>query len=126
VDVTAALSRERRDVLRSCRGERKPLRPEERQLIPVSPLKFNQSADHAKEAATTQSLRIAPLQDGPLAVLEKVLGDTVHLGGIVTSCQFDAIILSSSASLLVGGGWNLRAGGRNERCLEDEQYGQFA
>src|SRR4051812_44906640 len=57
------------------------LQAEKRQLVPVAALEDDLAADDMKEAAAAQSLRIAPFEDRPLAILEHVLDDAMHLEG---------------------------------------------
>ncbi len=48
--------------------------PEERQLVPLTSLKRDLAIHHVKEAPPAQPQRILPFENGPLAVLEDVLG----------------------------------------------------
>jgi len=58
------------------------VKSEEGQLISIAPLKCDASVNDVEEAASTQSLRVPPLQDGPLAILEEVFGNANHLGRV--------------------------------------------
>src|SRR5262249_9123191 len=48
--------------------------------VPISPLEGNPSVNDVKEPAAAQPFRVAPLQDGPFSVLEKVFRDADHPG----------------------------------------------
>jgi hypothetical protein len=51
----------------------------ESELIPVATLELNPSVDNAEETATTETGRIAPLEDRPLTIFEQILDETHHL-----------------------------------------------
>src|SRR5437667_3893317 len=59
--------------------ERKPVRLQEGEAVPISSLKGNLLVLDAEEAAPVQPERVFPLEDRPLAVLEDVLHDADHL-----------------------------------------------
>ncbi len=62
----------------SLNGE--PMLLQEGELIPISPLKCNFSANNLEEPASAQAQRVLPLQDRPLSVFKYVLNNTDHLG----------------------------------------------
>src|SRR5215475_12883143 len=51
-------------------GQRQTVEPEERQLVPIASLERDLAVDNVKEAAASQSIRIAPFEDRPFAVFE--------------------------------------------------------
>jgi hypothetical protein len=52
----------------------------EGQLVPIPALKNDFIVDDVKEAATPKSERVAPFEDGPLAVFKNVLHEATHFG----------------------------------------------
>lgn len=58
---------------------RQALRSEKGQLVEIAALEHDLALAHPKEAAAAQPIRIAPFQNGPVALLEQVLDQTVHL-----------------------------------------------
>jgi hypothetical protein len=52
---------------------------EKGKLVPVAALENDLAADDMKEATSSQTFRIAPLQNRPLPILEDVLDDADHL-----------------------------------------------
>src|SRR5512133_3444105 len=67
--------------LDSTLGNGQSVLPEEAQLVPVAALEGDPSSHDAEEPAPAQAQGIAPLEDGPLAVLEEVLHEAHHLCG---------------------------------------------
>jgi hypothetical protein len=53
---------------------------QERQFIPVSPLKFYFPVGYVEKTAASESERIFPFQHAPLAILENVFNDADHFG----------------------------------------------
>ena len=50
----------------------------EGELVPITPLENDAAVNHMKEAATTQSERIAPFQDCPLPIFKNVFYNANH------------------------------------------------
>lgn len=62
-------------------GHRHPMHPQEAELVPVAALEHDAPIPHMEEAAAAQPQGIPPFEDGPITVLEQVLGNAGHLGG---------------------------------------------
>ena len=67
--------------------QRQALRAQEGELVPVPALEHEPVVADLEEPATAQAERLAPLQDGLLAVFEDLLDDTPHEPGNVGECR---------------------------------------
>src|SRR5579871_2021886 len=71
-------------------GLRQAVELEERQLVPIAPLKCDLPINDMEEPASAQSLRVPPFQDGPLAVFEEIFPDANHLGHLEAGLEHRA------------------------------------
>ena len=51
---------------------------QEREFVPISPLKYNFPFHYMEKAASAKPKRIFPFQNGPLAIFEDVFNDRGH------------------------------------------------
>lgn len=63
-------------------GLRQAVEPDERQFVPIAPLKGDPSVNDMEEAAAAQPFWIPPFQDRPLAIRKQVFANADHLGGV--------------------------------------------
>ena len=53
---------------------------EEGQLVPIAALECDLAAEHVEKPASPEAQRVAPFEDRPFAVLEKIFDDADHFG----------------------------------------------